>query len=108
MRASAGAVNNVFFDSQKNKIIFETINNIEPTGICGSGIIDALATMRKADIIFLNGTLNTKKPGVTADERGNDRTFTIPDSKISITIRDIRQVQLAKAALFVGIESLLK
>ncbi|MCF8045750.1 MAG: ASKHA domain-containing protein [Desulfarculaceae bacterium] len=109
MRASAGAVNRVYMVPESaGRIEFETISNADPVGICGSGIIDALAAMRKAGIIRENGTFDPDKPGVVRDEKGLGKAFYLPGTKIHITLNDIRQVQLAKAALFVGIESLLE
>mgnify|MGYP006291384835 CR=1 FL=1 len=108
MRASAGAVNRVYLVPESGgRIEFDTISNADPAGICGSGIIDALAAMRKAGIIRENGTFDTAKPGVVCDEKGLGKAFYLPGTDIHITLNDVRQVQLAKAALFVGIESLL-
>jgi len=108
MRAVSGAISKVYLEpNAENRILYETIGNVAPRGICGSGIIDAIAAMRKAGITLKNGTFNTKKPGVICDEKGMGKKFILPESDIHITLRDIRQVQLAKAALFVGIESLL-
>ncbi|MBU1342911.1 MAG: DUF4445 domain-containing protein [Proteobacteria bacterium] len=109
MRAAPGAISKVFFNPEaENQILLETIENKKPIGICGSGIIDALAAMRKACVTLENGTFNTEKPGVFCDEKGMGRKFLLPKSNIYITLKDVRQVQLAKAALFVGIEALLQ
>ncbi len=109
MRASSGAINKVYTNPKNNKqILFETIGNVKPKGICGSGIIDALAAMRKTGIILKNGTFNTEHPDVICNEKNIGRNFKLPGSNIRITLKDIRQVQLAKAALYVGIETLLK
>ncbi len=109
MRASSGAISRVLYDSDSDsKIRFETIGNTKSIGICGSGIIDALAVMRKIGITMENGTFNNVKSGVIRDATGMGRKYIIPGSEIDITLKDVRQVQLAKAALFVGIESLLK
>ncbi len=109
MRATSGAVSKVYLDPDaENRILYETIGNVAPIGICGSGIIDALAAMRKTKVTLENGTFNPDKPGVICDEKGMGKKFMLPGSDIHITLKDVRQVQLAKAALFVGIESLLK
>jgi uncharacterized 2Fe-2S/4Fe-4S cluster protein (DUF4445 family) len=108
MHAASGAVSKVYLDPKAEKrILYETIGKIAPRGICGSGIIDAIAVMRKAGITFENGRFNPNDPGVICDEKGIGKKFMLPASDIHITLRDVRQVQLAKAALFVGIESLL-
>ncbi len=109
MRASAGAVNRVYLVPKSGgRIEFDTISHADPVGICGSGIIDALAAMRKAEIIRENGTFDPDKPGVVSDEKGLGKAFYLPGTDIHVTLNDVRQVQLAKAALFVGIESLLE
>ena len=109
MRAASGAISKVYLEpNAENRIHYETIGNIAPRGICGSGIIDAIATMRKAGITLENGTFNANESGVIYNEKGMGKKYILPKSEIQITLRDVRQVQLAKAALFVGIESLLK
>jgi uncharacterized 2Fe-2S/4Fe-4S cluster protein (DUF4445 family) len=109
MRASSGAISKVFFHPEaENRIVFETIGNIEARGVCGSGIIDALAAMRKADVTLENGTFNSDHPNVVCNAKGVGKKFMFPKSHVYITLKDVRQVQLANAALIVGIESLLE
>jgi uncharacterized 2Fe-2S/4Fe-4S cluster protein (DUF4445 family) len=109
MRASSGAISQVFFNPEsENPICFKTIGNTEPAGICGSGMIDALAAMRKAGITLENGMFNTKALGVICDKTGIGRKYRFPETDLHITLSDVRQVQLAKAALFTGIELLLE
>jgi len=109
MRAAAGAVSRVYLDpAEPGRMEFETFGNADPVGICGSGIIDALAVMRKTGITRGNGTFNPDIPGVECDDRGVGRRFKLPGSSLYITLKDIRQVQLAKAALRVGIEALCR
>lgn len=109
MRAAAGAVNRVYQDpAQPDGMGFKTIGDADPVGICGSGIIDALAVMRKTGITRADGTFNPDSPTVHCDDRGVGRLFALPGSGLQITLKDVRQVQLAKAALRVGIETLCK
>ncbi len=109
MRAASGAISQVFFTPEsENPVSFKTIGNAEPAGICGSGIIDALSAMRKAMITLEDGKFNTQARGVACDEKGIGRKYRIPETDIFITLSDVRQVQLAKAALFTGIELLLE
>ena len=86
----------------------ETINNSPPVGICGSGIIDATAALLNAEVVDMTGRL------VDADEidsslssRLSDDRFYICD-KIAVTAQDIREIQLAKAAICAGIITLAK
>jgi uncharacterized 2Fe-2S/4Fe-4S cluster protein (DUF4445 family) len=73
-----------------------TIGNIPPLGICGSGLVDAVAVMLKLGIIDETGRMT-----------GPENSFCLAPG-ISITVRDIRQFQLAKSAIFSGIKILCK
>ena len=86
------------------------------TGICGSGIIDAVAQLFAARVIDGRGTFgaNLETDRLLKDGRGFRRFVlawpreTGTGREISISQRDIRQVQLAKAALRAGCEVLMK
>ncbi|MGQ9620933.1 MAG: ASKHA domain-containing protein [Bacteroidales bacterium] len=69
---------------------YHVIGNSEPYGICGSGITDIVAYMIKNDIIDETGLL--KEPFIV-----------YPANKIMINQRDIREIQLAKSAIYSGI-----
>ena len=73
-----------------------TIGNVPPIGICGSGLIDAVAVMLKQGIIDETGSMNDP-----------DRGFVLAPG-VSLTGRDIRQFQLAKSAILSGIKILCK
>ncbi len=89
-----GAIHKVCFEN--NKIIAYTVNNSPAVGICGSGLIDAVATFLEQGYIDSDGT----SPSV----------LNLPsDGKpISITADDIRALQLAKSAVRTAIEILLE
>ncbi len=106
MRASSGAVSKAWVE--KGTIAYETIGDTRPAGICGSGIIDTMAALRRTGITRENGLFNTEKAGITVDEKGIGKAYTLPGSDIQIRLKDVRQVQLAKSALFVGIQSLIE
>jgi uncharacterized 2Fe-2S/4Fe-4S cluster protein (DUF4445 family) len=116
MRASPGAVHRVRYDDRSG-FDFEIIG--EPSelarGLCGSGVIDAVASMLRAGIMLLSGRLREGAPGVTVDADGIGRSFELVPSTYSsagrpvvVSLNDIRQIQLAKAALRVGIEALMR
>ena len=112
-----GGVKGAIFkvDLGKNKI-YETIGNSRPIGICGSGVLDSVSQLLKYNIIDETGKLYDKdkinnyrlklKLG-----NNNQKEFILAQSDdkefISITQRDIREVQLAKAAIRAGINILL-
>lgn len=91
MPAVPGAINSVYIAN--GSIGYTTIGDEAPNGICGTGIIDAVACMLSLSVIDENGYL--------------EKAFEIGDSGIFLTPDDIRQVQMAKSAIFSGIEALL-
>ena len=89
MGAVSGAIS-VFFSPEK----YEVIGNSEPSGICGSGIVDIVAYMLENEIIDETGFLK--------------ETFVINAAhKIVVTRQDIREIQLAKSAIYSGIKILM-
>ncbi len=91
MPAVSGAIDHIEI-SQYGKISYTTIDNAKPIGLCGSGLLDAIACMLEL--------------GITDETGYIDNDFEIGDSGITITSDDIRQVQLAKAAIRAGLETL--
>lgn len=118
MRAVSGAIHQVEIDPDSGEIRLKVIgeeDGARPIGLCGSGIIDAVAAMRRCGIILPSGRFKEGMPGVVCDERGVGRRFVlVPAEKsatgkdIGVTLKDIRQIQLAKGALLVGIELLMR
>ncbi|MBE0686887.1 MAG: DUF4445 domain-containing protein, partial [Anaerolineaceae bacterium] len=119
MRATTGAIDRVIIDPDTYQptlhIIDETDRVSNPIGVCGSGIIDAVAEMIKTGIVLSSGRLREGCPGVVQDDKGIGREFLLWKSKskedsrrIVLSLSDIRQIQLAKAALSTGIQLLMK
>lgn len=81
------------------------------TGICGSGIIEVVAEMFLAGVINTDGVINGLLASRSSRIEANDRTFSYllhdGDIRITITQNDVRQIQLAKAALYAGIRLLM-
>jgi uncharacterized 2Fe-2S/4Fe-4S cluster protein (DUF4445 family) len=117
MRAVPGAITRVDLDRSTGDVVWEVMNGrsgAKPMGLCGSGIIDAVATLRRAGIILENGRFREGAPGVISDDQGIGREYVLVPEKesgagmpVAITLGDIRQIQLAKAALALGIEILM-
>lgn len=114
--AADGAVEAVSIDGD---VEITTIGGGPPTGICGSGIIDAVAELIRSDTVDRSGRLRTVEDLLAAGGRpsvaGHIRTdgevkFALTDDGggIFISQKDIRQVQLAKGAISSGIGVLLK
>jgi uncharacterized 2Fe-2S/4Fe-4S cluster protein (DUF4445 family) len=91
-----GAISGVKFTEGKTGLSLTTIGNVPPVGICGSGLVDAVAVMLKQGVIDGTGFMDAPK---------NEFNLT---NGVSITGRDIRQFQLAKGAILSGIKILCK
>ena len=110
MRAASGAIEKVRI--VQAKVEYQTIDNEPPVGICGSGILDAVAQLYLAGFINEEGKLIVDKPGVQQGPKGLEFLLVdgqlrhVPD--IVITQQDIREIQLAKSAIRVGIQALLE
>ncbi len=81
-------------------------------GICGSGILDAVAEMLADGVIDGRGILRKTAPRVVPTERGGSFVLapaetTGCDCDILVTRRDVNEIQLAKAAMRAGVEILL-
>ena len=121
MGGVSGAINNIILDN--GDIKYTTIDNKAPLGICGSGIVDALAVLLDAGIVDETGRLLDKdeiesevgqKLADRLTEIDDLTAFIIADSESSgtgepivITQKDIREIQLAKAAIAAGIKVLI-
>ena len=92
MPATDGAISRVWLE--EGTLRYQTIGNAPAAGICGSGLLDAVACMLELGVIGQSGYLKEAYP--------------LSDSGVFITPGDIRQVQLAKAAVRAGIETLLE
>ncbi len=123
MRAFAGAIERVWIDAETKEPSLEIIGNVRARGICGSGIIDAVAGLYRAGIIDKSGRLrleplranglpHTERLRLDAEGRPEfvlawkEQTETGTD--ITITQADVRAVQLAKAALYAGTKLLMR
>ncbi|MEM6887725.1 MAG: ASKHA domain-containing protein [Pseudomonadota bacterium] len=129
-RAAPGAIERVEIDLASKKPRFKVIGcdlwSDEPgfasetaatgiTGICGSGIIEMVAEMRLAGLVDAAGLIGSSDQ--TGSERcildGRTFSYLVHDSRdsggplITITNRDIREIQMAKAALYSGARLLM-
>ena len=81
------------------------------TGICGSGIIEAIAEMFLAGIVnadgVIDGSLAAKSDRVVAEGRTFSYILHRGDVPLRITQNDVRAIQLAKAALYAGVRLLM-
>jgi uncharacterized 2Fe-2S/4Fe-4S cluster protein (DUF4445 family) len=121
MRASPGAIEKVVINEE---VKINVIGAIAPSGICGTGLIDAIAGMLEAGIIDESGRMvprSTLEGRISASllrrirEEGTDRKFLLVEEEfaqnkrpIFITQKDVRELQLAKGAIAAGIRILEK
>ena len=110
MDGSLGAISKVAYVDKE--VRFSVIGDVEATGICGSGLVDALSVLLRCGAVQESGRM---LPPEEAPENVRDRLRKGEDGamrfyftdRVYVSSNDIRQLQLAKAAIRAGIETLL-
>ena len=106
MPAMEGAVNKVW--EENDTLRYTTIGEKPPTGICGSGIIDAVAAFVRCGLIDETGRIVSQSRAYAACICNDEEpAVLIGSSGVVVTQGDIRKIQLAKAAVCAGIDTLL-
>ena len=138
MRAAPGAIERVLIEPETCRPTIQTISDKKPVGICGSGILDAVAELLKAGIIDKRGKFQIESGCLCKDKKdtlqyildpegfmdnnckknnsGNKgksnnekiEILTCLDEQVSINQKDIVEIQLAKSAIRTGINVLLE
>lgn len=129
-RAAPGAIERVRIDPETLEPRFSVIGcdawsddatfaeqsvSVGVTGICGSGIIEVVAEMFLTGIINADGVINGDLAHRNSRIQASERTYCYVlyqgrqagDVTIRITQNDVRQIQLAKAALYAGVRLLM-
>jgi len=119
MRGAPGAIDSVVIDDE---VHFSVIDNRRPVGLCGSGLVDAVAQMLKSGIVDETGRLlrADEAPGLpervkerlVETEKGVEFVLATPKESgtgkpITLTHTDIRHLQLAKGSIHAAIQTLL-
>lgn len=105
MRGTDGAVNHVSFEN--GVWHYTTIGDRPAVGLCGSGLLDLTAQLLQHGLIDENGNLTSGQKEqkvfwlVPPEDSGNKKG-------VYLTQKDIREVQLAKAAIAAGVQILMK
>ena len=107
MRATKGAIDSVSAQESGDWVV-HTIGDAPAVGICGSGLIDLVSRLLRCGAIGKNGRFEPAVlPGVGKwDFAAGRRAMQVTDDVV-LTQKDVRQVQLAKAAIRAGLEALL-
>jgi uncharacterized 2Fe-2S/4Fe-4S cluster protein (DUF4445 family) len=110
MRAAPGAIERVQILGDALRI--QTIENLSPVGICGSGILDAIAEMLKAGILDRNGRMLAGHPLVRQVNSTLELLLADEDSsghgrRVRVDRKDVHEIQLAKGAIRAGTQILL-
>ena len=112
MRAMDGAIEKIVIDDDFN-VSYATVNNAAPVGICGSGLIDCLSTLRTAGIINRQGKMqNVNTDRMRTGDEGPEFVLVYAAESgcgkdIVITEADVENLIRAKAAVFAGIRIML-
>jgi uncharacterized 2Fe-2S/4Fe-4S cluster protein (DUF4445 family) len=112
MRATRGAIENV--EIKDGKVIYETIGNASPRGICGSGLIDCIYELVRNRIIGYGGKFDRKRedPLLTSEDGIPQYVIATADESESgeplvITESDIDNLMKSKGSVFAAIKSLV-
>jgi len=107
MRAAQGAIEHVQMSGTNIQI--QTIGGGSPSGICGSGLLDVVAQLRVNNIVDATGRM-LPHPLVRNREGINEFVLVERPGQDDITVsqKDIRQLQAAKAAIRLGIRALME
>jgi uncharacterized 2Fe-2S/4Fe-4S cluster protein (DUF4445 family) len=130
MRAAPGAIERIEIDPDTHDVDYKVIGReatrkfskpeeMKAKGICGSGILDVLAELYSSGVITKTGVFNKKalkghpRYRKNADTRQPEFILAFKeessiDKDIVITQKDIRQIQLAKGALYAGCKLMMK
>jgi uncharacterized 2Fe-2S/4Fe-4S cluster protein (DUF4445 family) len=103
MRAAPGAIERARWS--KGKILWQTIENQPPVGICGSGILDVVAALQDGKLVKSTGVM---KAGSGSGLVLVPAALTGLGRDLLVTRKDIHEIQLAKSAIRVGVEILLR
>ena len=120
MRAADGAIEGVRVDG--DELALEVIGDVDPSGICGSGLVDAVAELVQSGILDHSGRFIPNEQAAElhpalADrltQIGKERVFVLhwrgndPEASVFLSQRDVRELQFAKASIATGWNILMR
>jgi uncharacterized 2Fe-2S/4Fe-4S cluster protein (DUF4445 family) len=114
MRAAPGAIEQVKIDPKNLDVNVKTIEGKRPLGLCGSGIISAVAEMIRAGLVLAKGNFNDqiRTPRLRKGKEGLEFVLAWAEDSgtaenIVMTQKDISELQMAKSAVFAGARLLM-
>ncbi|MBI5440950.1 MAG: DUF4445 domain-containing protein [Deltaproteobacteria bacterium] len=128
MRAAPGAIERIKIDPATHEVDYRVIGHdrwrseskpeeMQTKGICGSGILDVLAELYRAGVITKTGVFNKKNQKSNRYRKGDQgqTEFVLAWAEessigkdVTITQKDLRQIQLAKGALYAGCKLMMR
>jgi len=115
MHGGTGAIDRLTYDPQTDQLEYHVIGEVPPRGICGTGFIDALATLFAARVIDRAGAYNPDFPSPRLRTRTYEPEFLLvpsgerdaPDD-IALAQSDLDNLVRSKAAVHAGVATLLR
>jgi uncharacterized 2Fe-2S/4Fe-4S cluster protein (DUF4445 family) len=107
MRAAEGAIEGVKIEG--DDLTLQVIGDVAPVGVCGSGLVDAVAELVSAGVIDHSGRFAAEPPVLAdrLDKVGEERIFHLAEG-VYLSQRDVRELQFAKASIATGWNILLR
>jgi uncharacterized 2Fe-2S/4Fe-4S cluster protein (DUF4445 family) len=108
MRAAEGAIEVVRL--RDGEVELDVIGHAEPTGICGSGLVDAVAELVRVGLLDKSGRFVSQEEAERIEpqlasrltERADGTRIFVLDGDVYLSQRDVRELQFAKAAIATG------
>jgi uncharacterized 2Fe-2S/4Fe-4S cluster protein (DUF4445 family) len=110
VRASPGAIEKIYVGKEDTR--YETIGDAKPIGICGSGILDAVSQLYLSGVLNSGGRMQKGSHPQLVEKSGRLEFVLVPKRarrrgpEISVTQKDVREVQLGKAAIEAALQIL--
>jgi len=115
MYATVGAIERLSYDPETDRVEYLTIGDAKPRGICGSGLVDALASLLRAGVVDRAGRIDLGFPSRRMRVRNERPEFVLVWGEevgraddISLGEDDIQNLIRSKSAVYAGAETLLE
>jgi uncharacterized 2Fe-2S/4Fe-4S cluster protein (DUF4445 family) len=125
LRAEEGAIDRVSFDAAAGDLKLHSLRGVPPRGLCGTGLVDAVALFLELGLVASDGQIvapdraaASLPPNLAARVRrgqNGSEILLVPKEQtldqrrdLTLTQRDVRELQLAKGALRAGVDMALK